>query len=137
MITEPPTTYEKPEKIDKHNVIYWSEHFKRLKGCKSGKAIQTKAKKFLKEDCIAYDPEGEKYGYQKGEYEGHKFICKPIKDYNKTTYRMWYDKKIKEFVCSCQFNQSTKQVCSHITALWLQIKIWNWNRYHGETKNGK
>ena len=124
--------YEPPQVLTKQNVIYWSEHYKRLEGCKEGKAIKTKARKFLELNCIAYDPEGEKYGYEKGDYENHKFICLPIKGYNKTTYRMWWSKEIQDFVCSCQFNQKVKMPCSHITALWLWIKILTWNKKNKE-----
>jgi len=38
------------------------------------------------------------------------------------------NKELNDFECSCQFNQTIKIPCSHITALWLQIRIWNWNR---------
>lgn len=133
MVNEPPTIYELPKELTPKNVIHYSEHYKRLEGTEGENAIKSKAKKFLKEGCIQYDPQGNKYDEfeQKGEYEGHKFICKPIKGYNSTTYRMWQNKETKEFECSCQFHQTTKRQCSHITALWLWIKIKNWNRKNG------
>lgn len=122
-----------PEILNFKNVVYYSEHFKKLQGAEHGKAIQTKAKIFLRNNCIEYDPQGEKYGFEKGEYEGHKFICKPLQNYNKTTYRMWHNSKIGEFECSCQFYQKTKLQCSHVTALWMFIKILNWKKQHEKT----
>lgn len=119
--------YEPPRELNEKTVIKWSEHYKRLEGTKGEKTIKAKARSFLRNKCIEYDPKGEKYSeVTPGDYEGHKFICKPIKGYNSTTYRMWY--KEGEFECSCQFCQTYKAQCSHITALWLQIKLWNHNR---------
>lgn len=118
-----------PIELNERTVIKWSEHYKRLEGTKGEKVIRSKARHFLIKKCIEYDPNGEKYAeHTPGDYEGHKFICKPIEGYNLTTYRMWH--KNGEFECSCQFYQTTKAQCSHITALWLQIKIWNYNRSH-------
>jgi len=124
-------TLEPPKELNPTNVVYWSEHYKRLQGFKgikekTAKAIQTKSKIFLKHGLIQYDPEETKYNY--GEYDGHRFVCLPLKGYNKTTYRMWWNKDRDDFECSCQFNQTTKFPCSHITALWLWIKIKNWNK---------
>ena len=125
-------TYEEPKELNSKNVIYWSEHYKKLKGTEHGNAIQTKARIFCKKGLIEYDPDGEKYAERTpGDYDGHKFICKPIKGYNVTTYRMWNIKGTQNFECSCQFHQKTKLQCSHVTALWMQIKIWNWNRNNG------
>ena len=122
-------TESEPDILTPKNVIYWSEHYMKLKGTKHGKAIMTKARIFLKRNCIKYDPEETKY-HRSGEYDGHRFICLPIKGYNKTTYRIWNIKGTKNFECSCQFYVKTKLQCSHITALWLWLKILNWNKYH-------
>lgn len=124
-------TYEKPKELNPKNVIYYSEHYKKLIGTegikeKTARAIQVKARLFLKNNCIQYDPEETKYN--SSEYDGHRFICLPIKNYNSTTYRLWWNKLRNNFECSCQFNQTTKYPCSHITALWLWIKIRNWNK---------
>ncbi len=132
MISEPPTILEPPRELTPKTVCFWSEHYKRLEGMpglkeKTVHAIQTKAKLFLKKGCIQYDPNETKYD-SFGEYDGHRFVCLPLKGYNKTTYRMWWNKVRNDFECSCQFNQTTKIPCSHITALWLWIKIHNWNR---------
>ena len=126
-VTTPIEIEEPPRELTYKNVIYWSEHFKRLEGTEHGKGIQTKAKLFLKKGLIQYDPDGKKYS-ELGDYENHKFICKPIRGYNSTIYRMWWDKSSQRFICSCQFNQTTKIDCSHVTALWMQIKIWNWRK---------
>lgn len=126
----PMVSYTNPKEINSKNVIYWSEHYKRLEGVEHGKAIQTKARKWVKEELIQYDPDGKKYNYL-GEYDGHTFICKPLKNYNKTTYRIW-QLPDKSFECSCQFFQKVSKKkgidCSHVTALWMQLKIWNYNR---------
>jgi len=115
---------ERPEKLDRESVIYWSEHYKKLEGCEDGKAIQTKARKFLKLKLVDYDIETKEY------------LVKPIKGYNKTTYHLkhisslpkYNGKGLGEFECSCQFNQTVHKMCSHILALYLQLKIWNWNK---------
>ena len=135
MIFEPPMTHEPPRELTPKNVIYWSEHYMKLKGTDHGKAIQTKARIFLKKGCIEYDPNETKYDAYEGD-DGHRFICKPIPGYNSTTYRLWQNKETRDFECSCQFYQKTKLQCSHITALWMQIKIWNYHRVEGGVKNG-
>jgi len=109
------TNYEKPPLLTPKTVIKWSEHYKKLEmeGEKTY-SIRAKAKKFVENNCIEYDKEKKCY------------ICKPIKGYNSTTYHLV--NKGKEFECSCQFHQKTKRMCSHILALYLQLKIWNWNK---------
>ena len=115
---------EIPREINSKSVIYWSEHYKMLKGVKEGGAIRTKARKFVELGLIDYDKEKKCY------------LCKPIKGYNKTTYRQVWDKtkqKYKgegfgDFECSCQYNQTSFKMCSHILALYMQLKIWNWER---------
>jgi len=115
---------EIPREINSKNVIYWSEHYKMLKGVKEGGAIRTKARKFVELGLIDYDKEKKCY------------ICKPISGYNKTTYHLIWDKsRLKyngkgygEFECSCQYNQKTLKICSHILALYMQFRIWNWNK---------
>ena len=113
-----------PAEINSKSVIYWSAHYKMLKGVEGGNARRTKARIFIKKELIEYDKEKKCY------------ICKPIKGYNKTTYNLIWDKtKPKyngegygDFECSCQFNQTTKKICSHILALYMMLKIWNWNK---------
>lgn len=115
---------EIPREINSKTVIYWSEHYKMLKGVKEGGAIQTKARKFVSLGLIDYSKEDKCY------------LCNPIPGYNSTTYRLFWDKgKVKyngkgygDFECSCQFNQKTFKMCSHILALYMQLKIWNWER---------
>ena len=114
---------EPPKEINSKSVIYWSAHYKMLKGAEGG-AIQTKARKFVELGLIDYDKENKCY------------LCKPIPGYNSTTYHLIWDKtkpKYKgegkgEFECSCQYNQKTFKMCSHILALYMQLKIWNWRR---------
>jgi len=108
-------TYEKPALLTPKTVIKWSEHYKRLEmeGEKTY-SIRAKARKFIENNCIEYDKEKKCY------------LCKPIKGYNSTTYHLI--NKNGEFECSCQFHQKTKRMCSHILALYLQLKIWNWNK---------
>jgi len=124
-------TTEPPELLTNESVIYWSEHFKKLEGCDGGKAIQTKAKLFLEADCIEYfkdiiDP------------RLNCFICKPLKGYNKTTYHLPFNKITRKFDCSCQYYQTKllkkeEPYCSHSTALYLFLKIQNWNKRHIKT----
>jgi len=123
-IQKPLDKFEPPKEINSKSVIYWSEHYKMLKGVKEGGAIRTKARKFVELGLIDYDKEKKCY------------ICKPIPDYNKSTYHIIWDKnrlKYKgegfgEFECSCQYNQRTLKMCSHILALYMQLKIWNWQK---------
>ena len=103
-------TYEPPKQYTKKNIIFWSEHYKSL-NVPEGKARQIKARKFIEKDCIEWDAD-------MGE-----FRCKPILGYNKTTYRL---KKIgSSFNCSCQFYCKTGNICSHILALFMWLKIKN------------
>lgn len=103
-------TLEKPEKLTKENIIYYSEHYKSL-NCPEGKARQIKARKFIEHNCIEWDRENKVW------------LCKPIKTYNKTTYHI---KKTKEgFDCSCQFYVQTGKICSHQLALYLYLKLRN------------
>jgi len=121
---------EIPREINPKTVIYWSEHYKMLKGVKEGGAIQTKARKFVELGLIDYDKEKKCY------------LCKSIPNYNSTTYHIFWDKtKPKynglgngEFSCSCQYNQRSLKMCSHILALYLQLKIWNWQKREDKRK---
>lgn len=114
MEVEPKMIYEMPRILTEDNVVYYSEHYKALEAEDNGSSRQSKAKKFLKEKCIAWDPE-------------HScWLCKPILGYNNTTYHI-KDDKHGSFECSCQFNQKTGKICSHILALYLFLKIKNYN----------
>jgi len=112
---------EPPEEINEYNVVYWSRTYKRLEsmGHKT-EAIRHKAKIFLREGCIDYDKEKKCY------------ICKPLKGYNKSTYEM---RPVNNtFDCTCQFHnkvvkKNPELMCSHVLALHLQLKIWNWNKF--------
>lgn len=115
------TSYEEPESITKFNVVHWCEHYKKLEGVKGANVIRAKAKRFVELECIEYSKEKKSY------------LCKPIKDYNKTFHYMHNTKDELGFDCSCQFYQKVIKngegyICSHILALFMQLKIWNWKR---------
>ena len=107
-------TYENPEKLTKENVIYWSTHYKEVKGAPKGQARAFKAHKFIKLGLIKWDTETK------------AFYCSPIKGYNKTTYTI--NSVGKEFKCNCQFNCQTGKICSHILAVYLWLKIHNYSQ---------
>jgi len=117
---ECPETIEPPKKLDYWNVIYWSTTYKRLEGMGAKTtAIRHKALRFLRDNCIEYDKENKCY------------LCKPIKGYNSNTYKMF---PIGDtFNCTCQFHNKVvvkepNMMCSHVLALLLMLKIWNYNR---------
>lgn len=119
-------TEEPPIELNAHTVVHWSEHWKKLVVEGGETAMGAKAKKFVENNCIEYvKKEISETG--KGYY-----ICKPIPDYNKTTHKI--NSLIGgEFECSCQYYQTYKKPCSHILALYLQLKIWNWNKKNLKT----
>ena len=122
-------TEEPPKVFTKKTVIKWSNTFKKLRileaeGQWKTCGIRDKAKRFLKNDCIEY---------YKDPFDSSKncYICKPIPDYNSTTYHM--KPSMGGFTCDCQFYQTTAKtvpnlICSHIAALKLMLKIWNSER---------
>lgn len=112
-------TTEPPSELTLNNLIYWSKSLKRLEGIKEGSAIKTKALKFLREKKVQYDP------------EFNCWFVNPIKDYNKTRYKV-NSRGDGHFECECQFyNKVSKNwehpLCSHIQAVkfWLEMKEWN------------
>lgn len=119
--------YEKPEELTPHTVIKWSNTYKNLEILdKEGKfktySIRAKARRFLENECIEYDKEKKCY------------LCKPLKGYNKTTYEI-RSLPNQQFSCSCQFynrvvlrQNITNLICSHVCALKLMLKIWNWKK---------
>ncbi len=126
-------TYEEPQKLTPNNVVYYSNTYKQLRALNAeGKwktyAIMLKAKRFLKEGCIDYSKEKKCY------------LCKPIPHYNQTTYEL---RPIEnhQFSCTCQFYNRVviKQkipglCCSHVLALKLMLKIWNYNKRKDKEK---
>lgn len=60
-----------------------------------------KAKKLIKENCII-------------KASDVQWIIKPIKEYNKTTYKVEY---LNGFTCNCQYFATTGKECSHIKAV--------------------
>ena len=128
--SDPPLKEEPPKVFNKKNVIFWSNTLKELQmldkqGIFKTYSIIEKAKRFLENDCIDYVKK------DKDLNTGGYYICKPIKGYNKTTYKI---RNVDgQFECDCQFYQRVakripKLVCSHILALKLQLKIWNSER---------
>ena len=111
---------EPPVELNHRNIVHWSSHYKKLVVEGGEKAIGTKALKFIENNCIDYVKD------QDGIFGNNYYICKPIPEYNKTTYKI---KNIRgEFECNCQFHQTTHRMCSHILALFMQLKIWNYNK---------
>jgi len=113
-------TENSPTELTPKTVIHWSEHYKKLEGCADGKAIQTKARKFLNLDLVKYDKEKKEY------------YVEPIPGYNKT-YHLKFNKNLNDFECSCQYFQTKMKKnetprCSHNLAVWLSIKMTNWNK---------
>jgi hypothetical protein len=120
-------SFESPKELNTTSVIKWSNTYKALEILDQENkwktySIRAKAKKFLKNKCIEYSKEKKCY------------LCKPLKGYNTSTYEL---KSLpnQEFECNCQFYQRVvkKQeipglICSHILALKLMLKIWNWER---------
>lgn len=108
--------YEPPRELNFKNVMYWETESRQLlelkqNGDKEAATLLTKAKHFLENDCIE-------------QINRKLFIVKPIKNYNKTTYRI---KNIndEEFICNCQ-GFSKNGICSHIIAVKQKIKIDNY-----------
>ena len=111
-MVEPNVTYEEPRSYTPNNVVYWEETSKKLR-FEGENVMVSKANKFLQAECIERKSETQ-------------WICKPIKDYNKTTHTIV--SKDEDFVCSCQgfakkeeayLNNSSeiKPFCSHIIAV--------------------
>lgn len=113
---------EPPNFLNDVTVLKWSEHYGMLQGVEKGQARRTKAKKLLMEKCFVWSRKKKHW------------ICKPIKDYNKTFYHLtWIKTKTNfktgmpgEFQCSCQFAKTTDMMCSHILGLYLYLKKRNW-----------
>jgi|SRR3972149_6563636 len=125
---------QKPKELNYKNVIYWSEHFKRLEGFDGANTIRNKARMFVKLKLIEYDKSGGKYDPFDvwKEPSHHKFICRPLPR-NHVTYRIIWNKELNDFECSCQYFQTKmlkgeKPYCSHWLALYLYLKILNYNK---------
>lgn len=108
-------TYEEPKVYTAKNIVYWSPSLRRLEGVKQGKAISTKAVKFVKLGLVEYDKEAK------------VFKVNPIPDYNKTTYTI-NNRGDGHFECNCQFYNTvskdwTHPSCSHIQAVKFYLEI--------------
>jgi hypothetical protein len=101
--------YEKPQKLNPNNVVYWDESLGKLSVGK-GKARIVKAQKFCNLGLVEERENG--------------WIIKPIKGYNKTLHKVSIN--LKE--CSCQFNQTTGKECSHILAVKIFKRIDSYNQ---------
>jgi len=80
-------------------VQFYSEHTRALL-----KPQQLKVLKFLEHNCIVYEG-------------GSTYICKSIPKYNKTAYKIKKD-EAGILTCSCQYNTTKGEICSHIGALY-------------------
>ena len=102
--------HEGAKEITPNNVMYWSAHYKELKG----EGFRNKSLNFLNHECIKYvgdDPEFKsKYTFlilplntkEDLEFEGRIFKKKAFSiDYNKTVYKI-YKNLNGRFECSCQ-----------------------------------
>lgn len=112
-------TYSEPINYSPNNVVYWEPKSKELKvlkdqGNKTAGALLTKAKKFIENGCIA-------------QTMPNIWVCKPLKNYNKTTYLITHAQD--GFNCDCQgFNKKLKEykegvsenkpICSHIVGVY-------------------
>ena len=110
-----PEKIEPPKQLDNYNVIHWSNTYKRLDGLPNTSEIRHNALRFLRAECIEYSKEEKCY------------TCKP----NKTIYKMF--PKGKAFSCTCKFHKEVvvknpELMCSHVLALKLLLKIWNYNK---------
>ena len=110
--------YEQPSEYTYNNVMYWEPFSKALviakkAGDKHANPLLTKAKKFLNENCI-------------DQLSASTWVCKPIKNYNKTSY--FIRSTDEGFSCCCRgFNKKyqeyeagkldLKPICSHIIAV--------------------
>ena len=123
--------FEKPKILTAKNVIYWSETYKKLiiidkDGKRKDLTIKSKAQRFVENKSYKYDSENK------------QFLCLPIQNYNHHTYRLKYNKSIKDMECSCQGFQSKLKknefplICCHVLGLKLQFKIWHNNHEHPE-----
>lgn len=82
----------------------WDAESKTLLGSQ-----KTKARRFNQLKLIQYEGQG-------------KFVCKPIRGYNSTTYTMQKD-QAGNWVCNCQWSvKNDGASCSHIQALWLHFR---------------
>jgi len=113
---------EPPKELTPDNVVFWSDHWKKLvvEGGESAKGV--KAKLLVKNNCFTYVKKDESL-----DGKGH-YIVSPIPG-NHATHKIYSVNG--EFECSCQEFQTYKRTCSHILGLFLQLKIWNWNKKNG------
>ena len=111
-------TFELPRQYNSKNVIFWETVSNHLRiamnsGDKHARPLLTKAKKFIDSQCVERISETE-------------WICKPLKDYNKTRYKI--RETTEGITCNCQgFKKAQKNfeeghtdikpICSHIVAV--------------------
>lgn len=107
-------TYDPPKEYTPKNIIYWEQTSNELRmSGRFGMALLNKARKFLLNHCI------EQIDYV-------CWICKPIKDYNKTEHHIISTER--GFTCDCQGFRKKQEdfedgksseipLCSHIIAV--------------------
>ncbi len=126
ILSKETVTSEGPSELTPQNVVYYSHHAKEVKG-----SSLNKAQKFLELGLVEWDSVTK------------MFNVLPIKGYNTRTYDI--EKKATGFECNCQccqtkikkgeYDPDTSDIaaCSHILAVYLWLKIKNFNqRQEGE-----
>ena len=110
----PIQTFEDPQHYTPKNIIYWESTSNELRlAGRFGVALLNKARKFLLNNCI-------------DQISDTTWICKPIKDYNKTDH--YIISTDRGLTCDCQgYNKKRKDfdegksseipICSHIVSV--------------------
>ena len=91
---------KKEMEMNKENIYLFSKHYKACENEETKKL----ARSFVEGEAISYDEEEKVY----------TVICAFAQ------YKIKWDKK---FVCNCGFDN-----CAHVLALYMQLKIWNYNK---------
>ena len=102
--------------VESDDLCRWDSISEILKGSQKAKAL-----KFNRDGLYEWDKEHQVW------------LCKPIKGYNSTTYKI---AKINgEFQCNCQWNVKEGLICSHIIGLYLWLKNRRWEDGHAQGTN--
>ena len=124
------TIMSDPEVLTPDNVMYYSHHAKEVKG-----TLRSKAQKFLDLGLVEWDRAAK------------NFYVHFIPGYNTRTYEIV--RRAAGFECNCQGCQTKIKkglydpdvdsfaACSHILAVYLWLKMVNWNKNGGENGSGQ
>lgn len=111
---DPEQTYEEPREYTPTNVIYWEATSQKLRQAgRYGISLLNKARKFLQNSSV-------------NQITSTTWVCRPIKDYNKTEHYIILTRK--GLTCDCQGfkkkksdydhgHSSIKPICSHVLAV--------------------